>query len=106
MAITRINEFHAVEGKGGELKAALKVVMSQVKEAPGCQRCRLMEDPTNPTRLAIFEKWDDVEAHQAAADCVTPAQQQEIQLLLADAPIGRYYRRAKKTKKKEKKEKK
>lgn len=95
MAITRINEFHAAEGKSDELKKFLRGLIEQIKDAPGCKQCRLLVDPTDKSRLAIIEKWDNVDSHQAAAGRVPPEQYKEFQPLIAEQPSGRYYKRVK-----------
>jgi quinol monooxygenase YgiN len=91
MGITRINEFQAKPDEALALRDFLRSVIGRIIDAPGCQSCELLLQRDDPTRLAIIEVWDSVEAHQAAASRIPPALLQEAQTLFAVAPRGAYY---------------
>ena len=94
MTITRINRFEAKSGRVAELRQLLTSVIDTIRSAPGCRSCRLLEAIDEARELAIVEVWDDIEAHQAAARAVPPAQMERAVALLAGPPKGTYYRSA------------
>jgi len=91
MAITRINEFHAANGKADALHAFLASVIGLIRDAEGCRSVELLVGQDDPAHLAIVEVWASVESHQAAASRVPAAKLTEVQPLLAEPPKGRYY---------------
>ena len=92
MAITRINQFEAKPGRGGDLREFLASVISTIRACDGCLSCELLESIDHPERLAIIEVWDSVSAHQAAAKAIPPAMMQQAMALFAGPPAGAYYR--------------
>jgi quinol monooxygenase YgiN len=93
MSVTRINEFHAADGKEAALHAFLTNVIAQVRGAPGCESVALYTDPTDAARFLILETWDSIEAHKAAASRIPPEQMAAFMPLIAEPPRGRYYSR-------------
>jgi quinol monooxygenase YgiN len=93
MPITRINEFHAAEGKAQALRSFLSDVIDLIQEAADCRSVELLVGHDDHSRLAIVEVWESVDAHQAAAGRISPAKLAEVQPLLAEPPKGRYYDR-------------
>jgi quinol monooxygenase YgiN len=93
MAVTRINDFRAAQGKEVALRAFLASVIGMIREAPGCQACELVVDQEDRAHLVFIETWTDVAAHQAAATRIPPAKMAEVRPLLAEPPKGRYYDR-------------
>jgi len=91
MAITRINNFEAAEGKGAELHAFLKSVVPLIQAAPGCQACRVLHNQDNARQFVVLETWDSVAAHQASMKSIAPEKLAEVKPLLAGAPSGAYY---------------
>ena len=91
MAITRINEFQAKPEKAAALRDFLRSVIALVSEAPGCRSCTLLLHHDDPTRLAIIEVWDSVDAHQASVSRIPPGLMQQAQMLFAGPPQGAYY---------------
>ena len=60
-------------------------------DAPGCRSCELLVQRDDPTRLAIIEVWDSVEAHQASVSRIPPGLLQQAQTLFAVPARGAYY---------------
>src|SRR5437879_1259853 len=72
MAITRINEFQAKPDKAAALCDFLRSIIARIIDAPGCRSCELLVQRDDPTRLAIVEVWDSVDAHQASVSRIPP----------------------------------
>ncbi|MFP3943945.1 MAG: putative quinol monooxygenase [Alphaproteobacteria bacterium] len=92
MAIARINEFEAREGKSADLRELLMSVVQNIKSSPGCRTCQLLQDTHYAGRFAIYEVWDDEASHRAATHTVPPATMQRAMALLAGPPKSAYYR--------------
>jgi quinol monooxygenase YgiN len=93
MAITRINEFQVKPDKASALRDFLRSVIARIIDAPGSHSCELLLQHDDPTRLAIIEVWDSVEAHQAAVSRIPPGLFQQAQTLFAVPARGAYYDR-------------
>jgi len=93
MAITRINEFQAKPDKAAALRDFLRSVIARIRDAPGCRSCELLVQRDDPTRLAIIEVWDSVDAHQASVSRIPPDLLQQAQTLFAGPVQGAYYHR-------------
>lgn len=91
MAITRINEFQAPPDKAPALRDFLRSVIALVLDAPGCRSCDLLRHHDDPTRFAIIEVWDSIDAHQASVSRIPPALLQQAQTLFAGPAQGAYY---------------
>jgi quinol monooxygenase YgiN len=91
MAITRINEFQSKPDKAPALRDFLRWVIARILAAPGCRSCELLVQHDDPTRLAIIEVWDSVEAHQASVSRIPPSLLQQAQALFAVPARGAYY---------------
>ncbi len=91
MAITRINEFQAKPDRAPALRDFLRSVIARIIDAPGCRSCELLVQRDDPTRLAILEVWDSVEAHQASVSRIPPSLLQQAQTLFAMPARGAYY---------------
>ena len=91
MAITRINQFQAKPGEAAALREFLRSVIGLVRDAPGCRSCELLSQHDDPTRLAIIEVWDSIDAHQAAASRIPPTLLKRAQTLFAGPAQGAYY---------------
>ncbi|WP_035054567.1 putative quinol monooxygenase [Andreprevotia chitinilytica] len=93
MAITRINEFHAIEGKGDALAAVFgTTIVPSIRQAAGCISCELLRSVDEPGRFAVVEVWDSVEAHKASLAEVPPELFLQVKPLLSTPPTGHYYR--------------
>ena len=91
MPITRINEFQAKPDKAAAQREFLRSVIGRIIDAPGCRSCELLVQRDDPTRLAIIEVWDSVEAHQASVSRIPPGLLQQAQTLFAAPARGAYY---------------
>src|SRR6266702_2906820 len=91
MAITRINEFQAKPDKAAALRDFLRSVIARIIDAPGCRSCELLIQRADPSRLAIIEVWDSMEAHQASVSRIPPGLLQQAQTLFAVPARGAYY---------------
>ena len=91
MTITRINEFQAHPDRVTALRDFLRSVIALILEAPGCRSCELLRQHDDPTRFAIIEVWDSIDAHQASVSRIPPALMQQAQTLFAAPARGAYY---------------
>lgn len=91
MAIPRISEFQAKPDKAIALRDFLRSVIACIIDAPGCRSCELLLQRDDPTRLAIIDVWDSVEAHQASVSRIPAALLQQAQTLFAVPARGAYY---------------
>lgn len=89
--VTRINTFEAQPGKAGELRDFLASVIDAIIDAAGCRSVELLIGRDSPSRLAIVETWDSVDAHKAAAGRIPPEMMQKAMTLFASPPGGAYY---------------
>lgn len=92
MSITRINEFHAKDGRADDLRKFLISVIPVIESSAGCQSCQLLQCLDDPTRLVVVEIWESVEAHQAAVKSIPPNNFAKIMKMLAETPKGAYFR--------------
>lgn len=90
MSVTRINEFQAQEGRGGELRKLIAAFVPSIEAAPGCRSCRLLQGVDDPARIVVIEEWESVEAHQAAMRDIPADGMQAAKALLAGPPKGEY----------------
>jgi quinol monooxygenase YgiN len=91
MAITRINQFQAPPGKGSELRDFLRSIIGAILDAPGCRSCSLLSNHEDPTRFAIVEVWDSIDAHKASVTRIPPDLLQQARTLLGAPAEGAYY---------------
>ena len=91
MAITRINEFQAAPDEATALRDFLTSVIALILDAPGCRSCELLRHHDDPTRFAIIEVWDSIDAHQASASRIPPALLQQAKTLLGGPAQDAYY---------------
>ena len=92
MNITRINEFHAKESKGDDLREFLVSIVPIIESSAGCQSCQLLQCLDDPTRLVVVEIWESVEAHRTSVKNIPPNNFTEIMKMLAETPKGAYFR--------------
>lgn len=92
MSITRINEFHAKDGRADDLHKFLISVIPTIESSAGCQSCRLLQHLDDPTRLVVVEIWESVEAHQTAVKRIPPDSFAEAMKMLVETPKGAYFR--------------
>ncbi|MBI3344436.1 MAG: antibiotic biosynthesis monooxygenase [Gammaproteobacteria bacterium] len=92
MSITRINEFHAKDGRADDLRKFLTSVIPAIESSAGCQSCQLLQSLDDPTRLVVVETWESVEAHQTAVKSIPPNNFAEIMKMLAETPKSAYFR--------------
>lgn len=91
MAILRINHFRATAEKQAALREFLASIIGLIETSPGCLRCELATDAADESRFVIIEKWETVEAHQAAAARVPAEMLAAFRPLVAEPPTGQYY---------------
>jgi quinol monooxygenase YgiN len=63
-------EFHAKSGRESELRGRLVRLAALSRREAGCLEYTLLEDPSDPARLSIFERWvdrDALDAHDATS---------------------------------------
>ena len=91
MAISRINDFYAAQGRAGELGEFLLSVIATIQSSAGCLSVELLVDHDNAGHLVVFERWQDIAAHQAAAKAIPPSRLAHVQALISTPPNGAYY---------------
>lgn len=91
MNITRLNQFHAADGKAHQLLGLLKSVLAELELCPGLISAHLMQSAENPRDLVIHEVWDGIKSHQDAARSISPERVQQILGLLDAPPKGSYF---------------
>lgn len=83
----------AQPGKRGLLSNILVRASSLVKTMPGCRAYIVLEDFKDENVVAVFEMWDDKEAHDASLkDPRVRALIAEAMPILAGAPSGGEFR--------------
>jgi len=92
MSITRINEFHAKEGKDDDVREFLVSIIPIIESSAGCQSCQLLQCLDDPTRRVVVEIWESVETHQTAVKSIPLDNFAEIMKMLAETPKGAYFR--------------
>jgi quinol monooxygenase YgiN len=65
--VTLVVEFHAVPGRGSELRRLLLGLVTPTRAEEGCLLYDLHEDPADPDALWFYEQWASA-AHHAAHD--------------------------------------
>lgn len=91
MNITRLNQFHAADGRAHQLLGFLKTVLSDLERCPGLVSAQLLQSAEAPRDLVIVEVWDSIKSHQDAAKSIAPERVQEILALLDTPPKGSYF---------------
>lgn len=91
MSVTRINLFRANPGDGEALRSHLASFIPSIRQLPGCISCQMLEQWEEPTRIAIIEVWESVEAHKASVAAIPPESVERAVQLLAGPVEGGYY---------------
>ena len=68
--VVLVPEFHAKSGRESELRGRLVRLAALSRREAGCLEYTLLEDPSDPARLSIFERWvdrDALDAHDATS---------------------------------------
>jgi quinol monooxygenase YgiN len=65
MSVTVYMELNAREGKVGELKALLEMLLPDSRAAQGCRQISVHQDMDRPTRIVMLESWDRRADHEA-----------------------------------------
>lgn len=91
MSITRINEFHAKEGRADDLRKFLVSIIPVIESSAGCQSCQLLQCLDDPNRLVVVEIWESVEVHQTSVKSIPPDNFVEIMKMLSETPKGAYF---------------
>jgi quinol monooxygenase YgiN len=69
-SVVLVPEFHAKSGRESELRGRLVRLAELSRREAGCLEYTLLEDPSDPARLSIFERWvdrDALDAHDATS---------------------------------------
>ena len=68
--IVLVPEFHAKAGRESELRGRLLRLSELSRRETGCLEYTVLEDPSDPARLSLFERWvdrDALDAHDATS---------------------------------------
>ena len=93
MNVARMNELHAKEGCGDELREFLLKLEPIIQSSQGCEKCEVLECDTELGRYVLFEFWDSIESHQNAAQQISSEETSRILKLLQMPPSGDYFHR-------------
>jgi quinol monooxygenase YgiN len=63
--VVLVPEFHAKSGRESELRGRLVRLAELSRREAGCLEYTPLEDPSDPARLSIFERWVDRDALDA-----------------------------------------
>ena len=91
MAITRINEFQAAEGKAAELFNFFKALVPFITSSAGNLSCQVLQSTTDEKQIVVIETWLDEASHQQSLANYPPEQMQAAMSLIGAAPKGHYY---------------
>jgi heme oxygenase (mycobilin-producing) len=95
MTITRLNQFHAADGKALQLVNLLKTVITDLEVCEGLISAQLLQSAESPRDIVIVEVWESIKSHQDAAKTIAPERIRDV-LVLLDAPAkGSYFSVAK-----------
>lgn len=93
MSVARVNELHAKEGCGDELREFLRKVEPVIRSSEGCEKCEILECDTEKGRYVLLEFWDSIESHERAAQKISSEETARIMELLRLPPTGDYFHR-------------
>lgn len=91
MTIARINSFTANAGSGDQLHERLASFADTIRSSFGCHEVSVLRATDDPNKVVIYEVWDSVDEHLAAAQAIPPDAVQSVVALLAEPPAGEYF---------------
>ena len=91
MTIARINEFHSTPGQGDTLHALLASFADAIATTEGCESVSVLRSQADPDTIVIYEVWESVEHHQAAARVIPADAIESTIALLTTPPEGEYF---------------
>lgn len=91
MTIARINEFHATSGQGDALHELLTSFTNTIRGAQGCISVNALRSQTDSDFTVIYEVWESVSAHEAAAREIPADAVASAIALLREPPVGQYF---------------
>lgn len=91
MAIARINEFHAAPGNGDVLHDLLASFVGEIAAIDGCLAASVLRSQDDTETTVIYEVWESVAHHQAAAREIPAESVQSAIELLSRPPRGEYF---------------
>lgn len=91
MSVTRINEFVALDGRAGTLKALLRDAAESLALMDSCIEAQVLQSQDDPSRIVVLEVWTSAEAHRAAAEMIPNERLARVMELLAKPPRGEYF---------------
>lgn len=91
MTIIRMGEMQAAAGKADELRDFLLSIVPIITNSDGAISCQLLHNQDDPTKFAMIEVWESVDAHRASVKNIPPEMLAAIRPLLGAAPSGGYY---------------
>lgn len=92
MAITRINEFLAVEGQSEALFSFLSSIVPYISSSEGNVSCEVLCDTEDQHRIVVLEKWDSIDSHKKSVDNFPKDKMQAVMGFFAAPPKGSYFR--------------
>jgi quinol monooxygenase YgiN len=89
--ITRINEFHAAEGKAEDLLTLLTSLIAYIQSSEGCFSCEVLRHHEHREQFVVLEKWESIAAHKHSIENFPKNQMQKAIGLFKAPPKGEYY---------------
>jgi len=86
-----MGEMQAAEGRADELRDFLLSIVPIIINSDGAISCQLLHNQDDPTRFAMIEVWESVDAHRASVKNIPPEMLAAIRPLLGAAASGAYY---------------
>ena|ERR1700761_686725 len=90
MAIARVYQMTAAEGKDQMLLEALTALERLVRPLEGCLGVDLLRDVKHTNKFLFIEKWHSVEAHKAAAPLLPKPSFAAVMQAIAEPPASSY----------------
>lgn len=91
MALVRINNFRAPDGRGDELAALIGSMVPTILASDGCLSCRLLRGRDDDAHVVVVEEWESADHHTASLKNIPPEVMQKAMPLLAEPPTGTFF---------------
>lgn len=91
MSIARIYILHANEGHDATLETVLRELCDHVRGLAGNEGVELLRDSGTELRFLFIQRWESIEAHEAAMGAFPADLTDRLMAVLDGPPDGGYY---------------
>ncbi|WP_241242347.1 antibiotic biosynthesis monooxygenase family protein [Thalassotalea sp. G2M2-11] len=91
MTITRINHFHAAQGKAEALDEFLHSLVPYITASEGCLSCQVLRNEEKTDQFAVIEQWQSKDHHQQSLANFPKEDMAAAMPLFAMPPEGGYF---------------